>query len=639
MEDGNELSIIKDILDGNIKKLDLDRDALNDMHNFLTTHKKEVMQMILSSEKANIFQNKLDSNDVILSQAALFIFYIVVGGIILLSPAVLPMTNIMIIEMVIGTIIPSILINTRILEKLYQSKWRKAYARLIYNNLVERFTNNLDKPIKENYQSEILTDSFLQEIYSTIKDIQYNSYETAKEELLSLQTLALEYISYQNNNTNLELSLTNQKDEFTKRLDEIEDRVSSKQQTYKIKNVLRVIDKLIVGEKVTLNQKSSKGINVSPYRNIFKEAEESLDKIDQYNNRTSRNWSSPSINKEMEKVTKYYKEINKHNFKYTFWSYIYKYKKPNWISGLLFAIINPFLAFSSGHIIITSLVSAIICYLVPSMLIGKHNLNKELKKMESYMAEHKGYMEEQKIFKSVLKTGYEINRDKRIDEIKENFKNKKVDSFIKDLFSDIEYIKAHPYKDCEQDIVTLNEIARDYAEFTYQYADNATLKINQDIYDFYERQYEIEMHMYQSRKREQDIIEINKALKEALNKPETDNYLINNDVFIKDIIKVINAIKANDYPYSNNELQEARGILVNYLNWKLGSVHTYEEINSEMKKYYYQLNNVVFKVKNKQKISDNIEDIDDITTITINDGIKLDNNLNLDVNKLELKLK
>ena len=145
--------------------------------------------------------------------------------------------------------------------------------------------------------------------------------------------------------------------------------------------------------------------------------------------------------------------------------------------------------------------------------------------------------------------------------------------------------------------------------------------------------------MYQSRKNEQDIIEINKALKEALNKPETDNYLINNDVFIKDIIKVINAIKANDYPYSSNELQEVRGILVNYLNWRFVGNHTYEEINREIKKYYYQLNNVIFKIKNKQTISDNIEDIDDITTLAIKDGIKLDNNLDFDVNKLELKLK
>ena len=52
-----------------------------------------------------------------------------------------------------------------------------------------------------------------------------------------------------------------------------------------------------------------------------------------------------------------------------------------------------------------------------------------------------------------------------------------------------------------------------------------------------------------------------------------------------------------------------------------------------MKEYYYKLNNVVFKIKNKQTISDNIEDIDDITTLAIKDGIKLDNNLNI-LNKL-----
>ena len=58
-----------------------------------------------------------------------------------------------------------------------------------------------------------------------------------------------------------------------------------------------------------------------------------------------------------------------------------------------------------------------------------------------------------------------------------------------------------------------------------------------------------------------------------------------------------------------------------------------------MKEFYYKLNNVIFKVKNKQTISDNIEDINEVMSFTLKEGIKLDTNLGLDVNKLELKLK
>ena len=641
MEEGNELSIIKDILDGNIKNLDLNTDALNDIHHFLITYKKEIMKMIMSSEKGEKFTNKISISKIISSMLLQIGLLIPVSMLAYLNlTAYFPINDMLFIKMIIATVIPLTIITSRVLEKIYQRKMLKEYANVTYNNLVECFSNTLDKPLKEKYQSEVLTDNFLQEIYSTIKDIQYNSYETAKDELLALQTLATEYISYKNNNKHLELSLTNQNAEFTKRLEAIEEKVSQKQKAYKIKNVLRIIDKLIAGEKVTFSKPATKGINIDPDDTIFDETNKSLEKIDHYNkNSSSRLWNLSLTSKEIAKVTKNYELIKKHNLRYTFWSYIYKFKGTNWISGLTFTILNPFLALSTNNIFLTTLLNSLFCYLIPSFIIGKQKLNKELRTMEAYIAEHKGYVKEQNTFSSILKTDYERDRDKRLEEIKTNFKNKKVDSFIKDLFYDIEYIKANPYKDCERDIVALNEIARDYAEYTYQYNEDATLKINQDIYAFYERQYEIETHMYQSRKTEQDIIEINKALKEALNKPETDNYLINNDVFIKDIIKVINAIKANDYPYSSNELQEVRGILVNYLNWRFVGNHTYEEINREIKKYYYQLNNVIFKIKNKQTISDNIEDIDDITTLAIKDGIKLDNNLDFDVNKLELKLK
>ena len=67
-----------------------------------------------------------------------------------------------------------------------------------------------------------------------------------------------------------------------------------------------------------------------------------------------------------------------------------------------------------------------------------------------------------------------------------------IDSFIKDLYYDIELIKAVPYEDCEKDIIELNSIANDYALYMYQRSDSSTLKINQGIYDFYRRQYEVE---------------------------------------------------------------------------------------------------------------------------------------------------
>ena len=249
----------------------------------------------------------------------------------------------------------------------------------------------IDKPLEEKYQSEVLTDNFLQEIYSTIKDIQYNSYETAKDELLALQTLVAEYLSYKNNNKNLDLSLINQGAEFTKRLEEIEEKVSQKQKAYKIKNVLRIIDKLIAGEKVTFSKPATKGINVNPN----------------------------------------YELIKQHNLRYTFWSYIYKFKGTNWISGLTFTILNPFLALSTNNLFLTTLLNSLFCYLIPSFIIGKQKLNKELRTMEAYIAEHKGYVKEQNTFSSILKTDYERDRDKRLEEIKTNFKNKKVDSILK----------------------------------------------------------------------------------------------------------------------------------------------------------------------------------------------------------------
>ena len=638
----NELHAIENILNGNIKSYN--KEAAEHIYDCLINDKKEVIKKIKANEKRKLLETMPNFKTLVLSFLISFGLSTFYGAFALLGEWPFNSSNVlMLIRFTINSIFPLLIINSQILEYLYQRKIINKKAKETYNNMVKFFAKRDNKLNLNVSLNNNIVDNFLQEIYLTIKDIQNNSYKTAKMELQELQVLALEYIDYKNQNKEVvDLTLTNQKEKFENRLKLIKEKVKTNQKNYKIENVLRVIDKLIKGEKVEELKEEEQVIKLD----FLSDSDKGYNDLDEIDKLTSNEISYEKLAIKYSKLVKIYNRMKKHRLKYTLWSYLHNSKG---IDTLLFAlvfavvnpllVINPFLTGINGNIILSALLAFVSTYIAPMFYLGSKCLKNDLSILKGYIEQSERYQRGQKDTESLLKTDKERDRDKGLEQIASHFKNKKVDSFIKDLYYDIELIKAHPYEDCEKDIIDLNTIANDYALYMYNHSDNPTLKINQGIYDFYKKQYEIEYHMMQKQNQVKDIVEINRALKDALNNPETDNFLINNDIFIKDIIKVINAIKANNYPYSNNELQEVRGILVNYLNWRFVEYHTYEEINREMKKYYYQLNNVIFKVKNKQVISDNIKDINNVMKLTLQDGVELDANLGLDVNKLELKLK
>ena len=638
----NELHAIENILNGNIKFYN--KEATEHIYDCLINDKKDVIKKIKSIEKSKLLETMPNFKALVFSFLTAFGLSTFYGAFVLLGEWPFNSSDVsMLIRFTINSIFPLLIINSQILEYFYQRIIINKKAKETYNNMVKFFAKrdnrlNLNVSLNNN-----IIDNFLQEIYLTIKDIQNNSYKTAKMELQELQVLALEYIDYKNQNKEVvDLTLTNQKEEFENRLKLIKEKVKTNQKNYKIENVLRVIDKLIKGEKVEELKEEEQVIKLD----FLSDSDKGYNDLDEIDKLTSNEISYEKLAIKYSKLVKIYNRMKKHRLKYTLWSYLHNSKGiDTLLFDLVFAIvnpilvINPFLTGINGNIILSALLAFVSTYIAPMFYLGSKYLKNDLSILKGYIEQSERYQRGQKDTESLLKTDEERDRDKALENIANHFKNKNIDSFIKDLYYDIELIKANPYEDCEKDIIELNSIANDYALYMYQRNDNSTLKINQGIYDFYRRQYEVENRMSKKQTQVTKIVEINKALKEALDKPKTDNYLINNDIFIQDIIKVINTIKANDYPYSNNELQEVRGILVNYLNWKYGTNHTYEEITLQMKEFYYKLNNVIFKVKNKQTISDNIEDINEVMSFTLKEGIKLDTNLGLDVNKLELKLK
>ena len=138
MEEGNELSIIKEILDGNIKNLDLNTEALNDIHHFLITYKKEIMKMIMSSEKGEKFTNKISISKIISSMLLQIGLLIPVSMLAYLNlTAYFPINDMLFIKMIIATVIPLTIITSRVLEKIYQRKMLKDYAKVVYNKFIQ----------------------------------------------------------------------------------------------------------------------------------------------------------------------------------------------------------------------------------------------------------------------------------------------------------------------------------------------------------------------------------------------------------------------------------------------------------------------------------------------------------------------
>ncbi len=535
--------------------------------------------------------------------------------------------------------ISSIFMGSRCASKLlikilsFKSAKQKYYeCEQVLTNALSFINREEEKNIVKKVQ---LNDNFLEEIVDTINAIKVNSYPSCKEELISLQELSEEYLKYQDESTNFVLTLGNKQEELKNRLKNIKEKIKSEQSKYRIAHSIEKLDSLIY-DKNNQNEDDNTPVYYKIEEDQLKENINikylgSLEIANDLNAGSKRNLYA----KESSKIylNNILNRIKHHKLLYSILSYFHKIEEKK---------MNSCPADELGRIDIQislfQIAIYMVVYTISHLITGNIPLSLFLSLSSCYLPP---------IIKGnkTLKDVYVPNLKDRIAEIKEGKSSKgkeetRVDSFIKDIMQNIAYIQNNPYKDCEEDIADLKQLATDYVEYIHRSPNyKPNLELNAETKDFYGREYTIESSFSKKQNTSEKVLTINKSIKDALKNPSVDNSIIEKDMFIKDIIKVINMIKNNDYEHSSIDQEQVRDIAVDYINFVYNRPNklSYREINIALKNYYQRLLTLIDVIKNKQKVSDNITEIDSI--ITEIDRIKLDTDLDLDVNKLDLKLK